>query len=366
MVKMKVKEITEVLEKMAPLALQEDYDNAGLLFGDPDAEVTGALVSLDLTPEVMMEAAGKKAGLVISHHPFIFGGIKKIISGSSRHTILSTAMTHGINIYAIHTNLDNSLNGLNRFVCEKLGLKDCRILAPKKGLLSKLVTFCPVDHAGKVRDALFGAGAGHIGNYDSCSYNLEGVGTFRASEQANPYVGGKNVLHREPEVRIEVIFPCYLEDTLIRAMKSVHPYEEPAYDIYPLANRFDSAGAGMTGRFDAPLPAGEFLALVKSVLGIPVIRHTGCNMPVHKVALSTGAGAFLIPEALRTGADAFLTSDLKYHDFVEAGARLHLADIGHYESEQWVKELISEVLIQKFPNFAVSISEKEENPVKYF
>jgi dinuclear metal center YbgI/SA1388 family protein len=364
--KMKLKEILNVLETLAPLAFQEEYDNAGLLYGDPGAEIDSAMVSLDLTPEVIREAAGKKIGLVISHHPFIFGGIKRIIAGSPGYAILNEAVMHRINLYAIHTNLDNSFTGLNKFVSEKIGLSDCHILAPKKGLLFKLVTFCPLDFADKVRNALFEAGAGHIGKYDSCSYNLEGYGTFRASDQANPFVGQKNVLHREPEARIEVVFPGYLEDALVNALKAAHPYEEVAFDIYPLANSFPWSGAGMTGRLPSPVPYGDFLAGVKLALKIPVIRHSRfTGRKVQKVAVCTGAGSFLISEALRYGADAFLTGDLKYHDFQATGSKMLLADIGHYESEQWVKELISEVLIQKFPNFAVSISEKEENPVKY-
>ncbi len=363
---MKVKEITDALEAMAPLAFQEEYDNSGLLCGDPSAEVSGALISLDLTPMVIREAASKQCGLVISHHPFIFKGIRKIIAGTAEYDILSEAMLHGINVYAIHTNLDNASAGLNRYVGERLGLKDCRVLSPKQGMLRKLVTFCPTDHAERVRNALFGAGAGHIGNYDSCSYNVGGYGTFRASEGANPFVGEKHVLHSEPEVRVEVIFPSYIERELIDALRAAHPYEEVAFDIYPLENEFGWAGSGMLGSLDPPEPVLDFIAKTKRILRIPVIRHTTVRRElVRKVALCTGAGAFLIQDAQRAGADLFLTGDLKYHDFQGAGDRMVLADIGHYESEQWMKEWTHEVLNQKFPTFAVSISEREENPVKY-
>jgi dinuclear metal center YbgI/SA1388 family protein len=364
---MKLEEIRHELETLAPLALQEEYDNSGLLTGDPEAEVSRVLVSLDLTPDVINEAVEKKCQMVISHHPFIFRGLKHIIAGSSEFAILRQAMVHGIGLYAIHTNLDNSARGLNRFLCERLGIKECRILSPRKGLLFKLVTFCPSEHADKVRDALFSAGAGNIGNYDSCSYNLEGFGTFRASDDAKPFVGEKNILHREPEVRIEVIFPGYAEQKLISAMKEAHPYEEIAYDVYPLTNEFWRAGAGMIGSLDPGLPAAEFLGMVKQAMKIPVIRHSPLpGTMIRKIAICSGAGAFLISEARSAGADAFLTGDLKYHDFQEGGDSILLADIGHYESEQWVKELISSVLIQKFPNFAVLISEKEQNPVNYF
>jgi dinuclear metal center YbgI/SA1388 family protein len=363
---MKVKDIRKELETWAPLALQEEYDNSGLLAGDPETEISRVLVSLDLTPAVITEAVEKKCELVISHHPFIFKGLKRIIAGSDEFEILRQSMVHGISLYAIHTNLDNAARGLNLFLCEKLGLKDCRILSPKKGLLFKLVTFCPTEHADRVREALFSAGAGHIGNYDSCSYNLDGIGTFRAMDQAKPFVGEKNALHREPEVRIEVIFPGYDEQKLIGALKGAHPYEEVAYDIYPLANEYARAGAGMIGTLDPSMAPRGFLEKVREVMKIPVIRHTAPHgQVVRKVAVCSGAGAFLIGEARSAGADALLTGDLKYHDFTAAGSSLLLADIGHYESEQWVKELISSVLIQKFPNFAVLISEKEQNPVNY-
>lgn len=363
---MKLKEIRKELEIWAPLALQEEYDNSGLLAGDPEAEVSRVLVSLDLTPAVINEAVEKKCEMVISHHPFIFRGLKHIIAGSDEFEILRQAMVHGIGLYAMHTNLDNASRGLNLFLCDRLGLKDCRILSPKKGLLFKLVTFCPTEHADRVREALFSAGAGHIGNYDSCSYNLEGFGTFRATDQAKPFVGEKNALHREPEMRIEVIFPGYHEQKLVSALKKAHPYEEVAYDIYPLANEFVGAGAGMIGSLDPGLAPRGFLEMVKEVVKIPMIRHTALQgREIRKVAVCSGAGAFLIGEARNAGADAFLTGDLKYHDFQAAGGPLLLADIGHYESEQWVKELISSILIQKFPNFAVLISEKEQNPVNY-
>ena len=362
---MKIKDVCSELEKWAPLALQEDYDNSGLLVGDPGAEVTKVLVSLDLTPEVIGEAVEKKCQMVISHHPFIFRGLKKIIAGTPQYGIIREAVMHGIGLYAIHTNLDNSASGLNRFLCERMGIKDLEVLSPKRGLLCKLATFCPSDHADRVRQALFDAGAGHIGNYDSCSYNLEGFGTFRASENATPFVGERNLLHREPEVRIEVIFPAYLEDALTRALRASHPYEEVAYDVYPLANGMPLAGAGMIGMLENPLPANDFLEMVKERVGIPVLRHTSHSAEmIRKVAVCSGSGAFLIANARRSGADAYITGDLKYHDFQESGSLL-LADIGHYESEQWVKQLISSVLNQKFPNFAVLISEKETNPVKY-
>ena len=363
---MLVSDITSYLESISPLAYQEDYDNCGLLVGDAGMEFHKALLCLDLTEEVMGEAVRHRCNLVISHHPFIFRGLKKLTTGMPETAILKLALTNNICLYAIHTNLDNTLNGLNAFVLSRLGMKNYSILSPKPGLLSKLAVFCPVGHAEKVRTALFDAGAGHIGNYDCCSYNVDGEGTFRASGLANPFVGGKNSIHFENETRIEVVFPRHLEAGILKSLKANHPYEEVAYDIYPIDNTLAQTGAGLIGEFENPLDESEFLRLVKDRLEIPVIRHTVLrSSAVSRVALCTGSGSFLIPEAIRSGADAYLTADLKYHDFFIPGNKLLLLDIGHYESEQCVKEWLYAVLIEKFPNFAFLISEVNTNPVHY-
>jgi len=364
---MKISEIGRYLESVCPLSLQEEYDNCGFLAGDPSADFSGALLCLDVTEEIMQEAVDNRCNLVISHHPFIFKGLKKLTPAQPETAIITRALKNNIAIYAIHTNLDNSLRGLNAFVLSKLGIREFKILAPKTGMLLKLVTFCPHSHADKVRSALFDAGAGHIGNYDCCSYNLEGKGTFRASDSANPFVGEKNSLHVEPEIRIEVIFPDHLEGRILDALTGSHPYEEVAYDLYPLKNANPLAGSGLTGTFDQPLDRKAFLELLKTVFSLPVIRHSKTDLAeIKTVALCTGSGAFLIPDAVKAGADAYLTSDLKYHDFPGEGGKLLLADIGHYESEQWVKEWLHAVLTEKFPTFAFLISETDTNPVRYY
>jgi dinuclear metal center YbgI/SA1388 family protein len=363
---MTVKEITGCLEEFAPLSLQESYDNSGLLIGDPGTVVVKTLFTLDLTDEVLDEAVRGKCNLVVCHHPVIFHGILKLSDPTSVNRMIIRAVKNDIAIYAMHTNLDNSSKGLNRFVCEKLGLKNCEVLSPVRGKLSKLVTFCPLSHTEQVRKALFQAGAGHIGNYDSCSFNLNGQGTFRALEGANPFVGEKNNIHYEEETRIEVIFPVFAEKPLIAALKESHPYEEVAFDIYPLSNTYADAGSGMTGLPDQEIPADEFLNNVKLVFGIPVLRHSEPgDKKIRKVAVCTGAGGFLIDDAMRSGADIFLTSDLKYHDFFKVEEKMILADIGHYESEKFAKELMADILIRKFPTFAYQISVVNTNPVKY-
>ena len=364
---MQIADIGQYLETLSPLSFQEDYDNCGFLAGDPAWEFQKALLCLDLTEEVMKEAVRKQCNLVISHHPFIFKGLKKLIPGRPETAIITHAIMNRIAVYAIHTNLDNTLRGLNAYVFSKLGISQYKILSPRQDQLLKLVTFCPTNHAEKVRDALFDAGAGHIGNYDRCSYNLEGDGTFRASALANPFVGEKNALHVERETRIEVIFPGYLERTIVTALVAAHPYEEVAYDLYPLKNADTRSGAGLIGELEQPMAQSRFLELVKQILEIPVIRHSAFHASkIKTVALCTGSGSFLIPGAVISGADAYLTADLKYHDFFEAGKKMLLADIGHYESEQWVKGWLYDVLIEKFPTFAFLISEVNTNPVNYF
>jgi dinuclear metal center YbgI/SA1388 family protein len=364
---MTIREIKQVLENYAPLEFQEEYDNAGLIIGSPDAVISKVMIALDITEDVLNEALQNECNLVIAHHPLIFKGLKRLADEDSVQRLTVKAIQNKIAVYSMHTNLDNSINGLNAWVCNLLGMKKCRILSPGKGLLSKLVTFCPVDHTDRVREALFEAGAGHIGNYDCCSYNLTGQGTFRASEAANPFVGEKNVVHFETESRIEVIFPRFLEHELVAALKKNHPYEEVAYDIYPLSNTAGFAGSGMVGELDPPVTEQQFLEKVKKQLGLPFLRHSELTgKMISRVALCTGSGAFLIPEAKKSGAGAFLTADLKYHDFFDADTHLILADIGHYESERFAKDLIYGILIKNFPNFAFLISKINSNPVHYY
>ncbi len=364
---MKIIEIVRFLETKAPSAYQENYDNAGLITGDPEMEFLRALLCLDMTPAVIDEAIEQHCNLIISHHPFIFHPVKKLIHGTPEAAILNSAIRNDIAIYAIHTNLDNIHDGLNSFLFKKLGINEYRILSPKRGLIEKLVTFCPDAHAVSVRNALFAAGAGNIGNYDGCSFNSEGTGSFRASQAANPFVGEKNVLHFEKEVRIEVVLPTYLEKSIVGALLSAHPYEEVAYDLFPLSNAMQQVGAGLIGQLPSPMPETDFFHLLRSSFSLPVIKHSPFrSKPVSRIALCTGSGSFLISEALQAAADVFITADLKYHDFFVPSDRLVLADIGHYESEHWVKEWLYAVLIEKFPNFAFLISGINTNPVQYF
>ena len=364
---MKIKEVIASLESYAPPALQEGYDNAGLITGNEDSECTGILVSLDATGTVIGEAIKKKCNLVVSHHPIVFTGLKRITGKNYVQKAVISAIKNDIALYAIHTNLDNVSNGVNGRIANLIGLQRISILAPKENQLRKLYTFVPAVHADMVRQAIFEAGGGHIGNYDECSFNAEGFGTFRAGKNSNPFVGKPGESHKENEIKLEVIFPAWLESKIIRGLLSAHPYEEVAYDIVKLENRFSSVGSGMIGELDEPIDETAFLKLLKEKFGLRIIRHTALlNKPVKRVALCGGAGSFLISSALAAGADVYITADIKYHEFFDANDKMVIADIGHFESEQFTINLLQEFLEEKFPTFAVLKTEVNTNPVRYF
>ncbi|HEY9113928.1 MAG TPA: Nif3-like dinuclear metal center hexameric protein [Bacteroidales bacterium] len=363
---MKIHSIINYLETLAPLSLQEDYDNSGLLIGDQNRDIKKALIALDITEDILAEAIDNNCELIISHHPLIFKAIKKLTGKTLVERIVIKAIQNNIAIYAIHTNLDNTHTGVNAMLGEKLGLIDLKILSPISSGMKKLVTFCPLDNAEKVRKAIFAAGAGHIGKYDCCSYNVSGEGSFRALEGANPFVGKPGKIHFEKEIRIETILPSYLVNQVVAAMVAAHPYEEVAYDIYPLENQNANTGAGMLGMLKKEMTAKNFLLKVKKLLGSPAIRHNYLiDRPVKKIAICGGSGSFLISEAHRAGADIYLTGDLKYHDFFEYKNEMTLADAGHFETEQFTKELLYSILNKKFPTFALQISKINSNPISF-
>ncbi len=364
---MKIKEITQYLEIIAPLALQESYDNSGLLVGNKDTEVTKVLISLDCIEDVVQEAIDKGCNLIISHHPIIFSGLKRLNGNNYIERTVIKAIQNNIALYAIHTNLDNVLyNGVNQKIAQKLGLENTKILSPKGEILYKLVTFCPLAQAPQVREAIFAAGAGEIGNYDECSFNAQGLGTFRGNEGADPFVGKVGKQHQEEEVRIETVFPAYLQSAVISALLQAHPYEEIAYDIYALKNKHPQTGAGIIGKLNQALTTDDFLALLKSELKAEGIRYTPINKKIQKVAVCGGSGSFVLRDAIAQNADALVTADFKYHQFFDAESKLMIADVGHYESEQYTIELLAEILNKKFSTFAVLFSQVNTNPIKYY
>ena len=357
-------ELITKLEATVPLDLQESYDNSGLLIGSPEKGINKALITLDITDAIVDEAIQTDCDLIIAHHPLIFKGLKQLTGNTMTERLVIRLVKKDIAVYAIHTNLDNIHTGVNSMLAQKLGLKNLRILSQGKGKLKKLVTFCPTDRANKVREAIFKAGAGHIGNYDSCSYNVSGQGTFRGLEGTNPYVGQKGELHVEPEIRIETIVPASIINTVINAMIEAHPYEEVAYDIYPLDNIDGKTGAGMIGELDLSKSGIEVLKDVKEILSSKVIKFSGqAKKQVKKVAICGGSGAFLIGNAYRAGADLYITGDIKYHDYFEFEEKMIIADAGHYETEQFTKELLYSILKKNFPTFALLISKIDTNPV---
>ncbi|MDB5007919.1 MAG: Nif3-like dinuclear metal center hexameric protein [Mucilaginibacter sp.] len=364
---MKLSQLTAYLESLAPLAYQEEYDNAGLIVGQPEQEVYQALISLDCTEAIVDEAIATNCQVIISHHPIVFRGLKKFNGKTYVERVVEKAIRNNIAIYAIHTNLDNIMSGVNAKICETLGLKNCRILAPKHNILKKLVTYVPVSHADEVRDALFAAGAGNIGNYSEVSFNAAGTGTFMGNDYTDPYVGEPGKRHLENEIRIETIYPAILESKILMALVLAHPYEEVAYDLYTLTNQHQEVGAGMIGELEAPVEEEAFLFDIKEKMRAHVIRHTALTgRPIKKVAVCGGAGGFLLKQAIAAGADIFITADFKYHEFFDAEGKLVIADIGHFESEQFTQQLLYEIIRKKFSNFAIRLTEVNTNPVKYF
>lgn len=364
---MKIQDITSLLEKIAPASLQESYDNAGLLTGNKSWECKGIITCLDATEEVVLEAISKNCNLVVAHHPIIFKGLKKINGKNYVERTIITAIKNDIAIYAIHTNLDNVIDGVNGKIADTIGLVNRSILSPKENLLQKLAVFVPTVHKQTLLDALFAAGAGDIGNYSECSFSGPGTGSFKGGEGASPFVGKPGERHYENEEKVEVIFPVWLQSQVLQAMKNAHPYEEVAHDIYALNNSYQQTGSGILGELTAEMDEKVFLDLLKTRFDLPLIRHTAfIGKPVKKVAVCGGAGSFLTGAAIAFGADVYVTADVKYHEFFDADNRLLLADIGHYESEQFTTDLLFDILRQNFPNFAVLKTGIKTNPVNYF
>jgi dinuclear metal center YbgI/SA1388 family protein len=362
---MKIAEVINIIEDYAPLAYQESYDNAGLIVGNTNNIVTGVLICLDSTEEVIQEAIDKKCNLVVAHHPIVFSGLKKITGKTYIERTVIKAIKNDVAIYAAHTNLDNVLGGVNSKIAEKLGLRNVQILSKKKQLLNKLVVYCPLSHANQVRGELFRSGAGSIGNYSECSFNTVGQGTFKANEQATPFVGEQNKLHLEDEVKIEVVIESFLTKQVVENMLKVHPYEEVAYDIFEMQNT-QQVGSGVVGELETPLDEMLFLNQLQNVFFSKGIRYTALkNSPIKRVAICGGSGSFLLNDAIASGADIFVSSDFKYHQFFDAEGKIIIADIGHYESEQFTKEIFYDLLTKKIPNFAVHLSEINTNPINY-
>ena len=362
---MKLKEICDFLNSEVPLAFQEGYDNSGLQVGLPDMEIKSALITLDVTEQVMEEAVSEGCNLIVSHHPVIFNGIKKITGSTYTERIILSAISRNIAIYSAHTNLDAFSGGVSSRMAHKLGLQNISVLPPLKNRLMKLVTFVPHAQFADVRQALFDAGAGVTGKYDQCSFTVEGTGSFRAGNDTDPFVGKKHSLHLEPEIRLETVFWSHLRNDVIKALLSAHPYEEVAYDIYSLENNNINAGSGCVGELEKPLPVKKFIELLAYTFDSRGIRYSDFDRKIMRVALCGGSGSHLLGEAMASGADSFVTGDVKYHTFQAADRKILLVDCGHYETEKFSMEILAELIIKKIPKFAVRFSKINTNPINY-
>lgn len=359
-----IREIINIIEEFAPLSLQESYDNSGLQVGDASVEATGALLCVDVTEAVVDEAVAKGVNLIIAHHPLLFRPLRRIVGSNYIERVVMKALRHDVAIYAAHTNLDAV--AVNHRWAEMLELTDVNVLQPTSDMLMKLVTYVPAEHIDAVRSALFTAGAGAIGNYDCCSYAGAGMGTFRAGVGTHPYCGEIGVLHQEPECRLEVVIPRYLKSRVIKALLAAHPYEEPAYDLIPIANDYTMAGMGVVGNLSQEVDAMQFLQQVKKLMSCASIRYTHLDgRKIKRVALCGGVGSSLIGSAIAAQADIFITGEIGYHQFFGYENEIILAEIGHYESEQHIKSIFCDVITKKIPTFATYYTEVDTNPIKY-
>jgi len=364
---MKITEVIQLLEELAPLCYSEDFDNTGLLVGNQNAEVSGILVSLDTLEEVVDEAIENNCNIIVSFHPIIFSGIKKLTGKNYVERVVIKAIKNNIAIFSMHTALDNSWNGVNAMICEKLQLVNRKILIPKKETIKKLSTYVPVENAEMLRDSLFKAGAGNIGNYSSCSFTSEGIGSFLGEEESNQVKGKKGTLHFEKEIQINVTFQKHKEASVLKALFNSHPYEEVAYEVITLENTNQKLGMGMVAELENPLSEADFLKHLKVKMNTNCVRHSKLSgRKIKKIAVLGGSGSFAISAAKQADADAFVTADCKYHDFFQAEGEILLADIGHFESEQYTKELLVAFLSKKITTFAVVLSQTNTNPITYF
>lgn len=363
---MKVADIVNYLESTFPLSLQESYDNSGLICGRMEQEVTGVLLCLDSIEATVDEAIAKKCELIIAHHPIVFKGLKKITGATYVERVIEKCIQHRISLYAIHTNLDNHIDGVNAEIAKRIGLSNTRILRPMSNQLYKLVVYVPTDAIDTLDQAIFDAGAGSIGNYSDCHFRVEGTGTFKPNQAANPTIGTAEKREEVQEFRVEYLVPKTCLSKVLRAMTQAHPYEEVAHDVIAMENTDQRIGAGIIGDLDQEVDALSFLKTLKATFGCGLIRHTNLlNKPIRKVALCGGSGSFLLSDAIRAKADIFITGDFKYHEFFDAENHLIIADIGHFESEQFTPQLLAEKLKEKFTKFAVHLTDLNTNPINY-
>lgn len=363
---MKIKDVTTILERLAPLSYQESYDNSGLIIGDRNDDLKSILITLDCTEEVLDEAIKNKCNLIVAHHPILFKSIKKLNGDNYVQRVIIKAIKNNISIYAIHTNLDNVMDGVNSTIANRLELINCKILQPKYDILKQLIVYCPESYSKKLKESLFSLGAGAIGDYEQCSFSSKGIGTFFPKKDSKPFIGEVGKVHEGPEDCIEMIFPKNIEGAIIECINKNHPYEEVAYQIFNLDIKYKNVGSGLIGELKESIEEKDFLSFLKDKMNTSIIRHTNLrNKKIKKVAVCGGAGSFLLSTAISKNADIFISSDFKYHEFFDADNKLVIADIGHFESEQYTKDLIYDFLRKKITKFAVHLSQVNTNPINY-
>jgi dinuclear metal center YbgI/SA1388 family protein len=332
---MKCDNIIKIIEDWAPKSIAWEKDNVGLQVGSLRREVKNILLCLDVNEKVIDEASKKNCNLIISHHPLLFRSLKKIdIERDQKSKILEKLIKKDITLYSAHTNLDFTKDGVSFQLADKLGLSNQRFLLNKSSNLNKLIVFVPVDNADKVAEAMHSAGAGIIGEYSHCSFRTIGMGTFKGSNKSKPSMGVKGKLNKVSEVKIEVLVNSFDLHKVISSMKKIHPYEEVAFDVYPMVNENFNYGMGVIGDLKKELTAKEFLTYVSKSLRINNFRfNKGSKFRIKKVAVCGGSGSDLLETAIKSKADAFVTADVKYHTFQDAEDEILLIDAGHYETE---------------------------------
>ena len=361
-----VKEVIDYLDEFAPLCYAEEFDNVGLIIGDYTQKVNGILVTLDSTESVIDEAIKSKCNLIISFHPIIFNDIKSITTKTYVDRVIHKTIKNNISIVAMHTSLDNSMKGVNSAICKKLDIKNYKILIPKRETIKKLTTYIPSENVAELKSEIFKIGGGSLGKYENCSFSYKGLGSFKGNEKSNPKIGSKLIYTETQEVCVNITFLKHLEHKVINTLKENHPYEEIAYEITTLDNLNQNIGMGMVGELNSPMDENKFLSFLKKKMKSKLIKHSiKLGEKVSKIAVLGGSGSFAIENAINSGANAFVTSDLKYHDYFKAENKILLVDIGHYESEQYTKDLIFNFLTKKIPNFAIVLSKTNTNPIMY-
>ena len=364
-------EIIKYLEDWAPKGIAWEKDNVGLQVGDPKIKIRNIILSLDLNEEVVDSAIKENCNLIITHHPLLFYPLKDLDFSKSKKAIMIEKMIkNDITLYSAHTNLDFTKHGVSYQLAKRLSLRNIKFLKNLSNNQVKLSVFVPLAHLDKVSDAIYQAGGGIIGEYSNCSFRTSGKGTFSGSVQSNPSIGKKGVVETVEEVKLEVLVDQWKLSHVISSIKIAHPYEEIAYDVYPLLKENVNYGIGAIGELNKQMIPGEFLKLVSSKLNVPAFRYTkNGRKKIKTVAVCGGSCSELIDEAMKQKADAFITADLKYHSFQDAEGNILLIDAGHYETEVPVLDEIKhrlEKLLIKNKKIRVLKFRGSTNPVVFY